>query len=74
MAPGDFFTIYDVNPLISSGTTGNGITIAVMGQTNISTADVDAFRSASSLPARTSSNFIVTLIPGPNPGTVTGGY
>jgi len=43
-----------------------------MGQTNISTADVDAFRSASSLPARTASNFIVTLIPGPNPGTVTG--
>ena len=72
MAPGDFFTIYDMNPLVSSGNLGNGVTIAVMGQTNISTADVDAFRSAAGLPARNSTNFIITLIPGPNPGTVSG--
>ena len=71
IAPGDFFAIYDVNPLLQNGTNGSGITIAVMGQTNISTTDVDAFRSASGLPARTASNFIITLIPGPNPGTVS---
>jgi Predicted protease len=72
MAPGDLFTIYDINPLIQSGIKGDGITVAVMGQTDISTADVDAFRSASGLPARTSSNFIIRLIPGPDPGTVSG--
>src|SRR6516164_1930512 len=72
IAPGDIYTIYDVNPLIQNGTKGDGITIAVMGQTDISTADVDAFRSASSLPARTSANFSIKLIPGPDPGTVSG--
>ena len=72
MAPGDLFSIYDVNPLIQSGIKGDGITVAIMGQTDISTADVDAFRTASGLPARTSSNFAIRLIPGPDPGTVSG--
>jgi subtilase family serine protease len=72
MAPGDLFTIYDTNPLIQSGIKGDGITVAVMGQTDISTVDVDAFRSASGLPVCTSSNFTIKLIPGPDPGTVSG--
>jgi subtilase family serine protease len=72
MAPGDLFAIYDINPLIQGGTKGDGITVAVMGQTDISTSDVDAFRSASGLPARTATNFIMKLIPGPDPGTVSG--
>lgn len=72
IAPGDIYTIYDVNPLIQNGTKGDGITMAVMGQTDISTVDVDAFRSASGLPARTSANFSIRLIPGPDPGTVSG--
>ena len=72
MAPGDLFSIYDINPLIQSGIKGDGVTVAVMGQTDISTTDVDAFRSASGLPARTSANFTIRLIPGPDPGTVSG--
>jgi subtilase family serine protease len=72
MAPGDLFAIYDINPLIQSGIKGDGITVAVMGQTDISASDVDAFRSASGLPARTPTNFIIKLIPGPDPGTVSG--
>jgi subtilase family serine protease len=71
IAPGDIYTIYDVNPLIQNGTKGDGITIAIMGQTDISTTDVDAFRIASGLPARTSSNFSIRLIPGPDPGIVS---
>ncbi len=50
MAPGDFYTIYDVNQLISNNSiNGSGISIAVIGQTDISTSDVAAFRSASGL-------------------------
>ena len=49
IAPGDFYTIYDTTPLLNSGYNGTGITIAVMGQTDIYTADVTAFRSASGL-------------------------
>jgi subtilase family serine protease len=35
VTPGDFAVIYDVNPLYSAGSTGKGITIAVIGQTDI---------------------------------------
>lgn len=50
IAPGDFYTIYDVNQLISNNAiNGTGISIAVVGQTDISTTDVAAFRSASGL-------------------------
>ena len=48
VSPGDFYTIYKV-PAASTGITGSGVTIAVMGQTDISISDVTAFRSASSL-------------------------
>src|SRR5216683_7472094 len=49
IAPGDFYTIYDVNPLLTSSINGTGLTIAVVGQTDISLADVAAFRAASGL-------------------------
>ncbi|RSL18770.1 Ig-like domain-containing protein [Edaphobacter aggregans] len=50
IAPGDFYTIYDVNQLISGNSiNGSGISIAIVGQTDISTAAVSAFRSASGL-------------------------
>lgn len=50
LAPGDFFTIYDVGPLLSQSVNGSGISIAVVGQTDISTSDVATFRSLSGLP------------------------
>ncbi len=49
IAPGDFYTIYDLSPLLSNSVNGNGITIAVVGQTDLSLADVAAFRTASGL-------------------------
>lgn len=52
IAPGDFYTIYDINPLLQTSIDGSGITIAVMGQTDLSLADVAAFRSASGLAAK----------------------
>ena len=64
LAPGDFATIYDLNTLYSTGIDGTGETIAVIGQTLISTTDIDAFRTAAGLPARTSSNFVQVQVPG----------
>ena len=43
--PGDFAKIYDV----PSALDGTGQTIAVVGQTDISNSDIDAFRSAAGL-------------------------
>ena len=59
LAPGDFATIYN----IPSGFDGTGQTIAVAGQTDINFSDIDAFRSAAGLPARTASNVQKILIP-----------
>ncbi len=51
--PGDFAVIYDMNPLYSATFTGSGVTIGVMGQTDIVMADITDFRNAASptLPA-----------------------
>ena len=65
IAPGDFYTIYDVSPLLSNSINGNGITIAVAGQTDISLSDVAAFRSASGL----STNAPTVKLYGTDPGT-----
>ncbi len=52
LAPGDLYTIYNTNPLLTSSINGAGITIAVMGQTDIALTDIAAFRSASGLTAK----------------------
>jgi subtilase family serine protease len=66
IAPGDFYAIYNSTPLFTSGVTGAGITIAVMGQTNIRTADVTAFQTAAGLTPKLPT---LTLVPGStNPG------
>ena len=65
IAPGDFYTIYDVKPLLSSSINGTGITIAVAGQTDISLSDVTAFRTAAGL----STNLPTVKLYGADPGT-----
>jgi subtilase family serine protease len=62
--PGDFATIYDLNPLYTLGLDGAGQTIAVVGQTAISLTDIDGFRSAAGL-----SKYDPTLFLVPNTGT-----
>lgn len=52
VTPADFATIYDVAPLYNAGFDGTGQKIAVVGQTVIHPADIDAFRSAAALPAK----------------------
>jgi subtilase family serine protease len=65
LAPGDFYTIYDVNPLLTSSINGSGIKIAVAGQTDVSIADITAFRAASGL----SVNNPTVKLYGSDPGT-----
>jgi hypothetical protein len=59
VAPGDFAVIYDVNPLYTAGNTGKGVTIAVIGQTDIVPADITDFRGAAGLPANPPTVFTV---------------
>jgi subtilase family serine protease len=50
LAPADFATIYDLNPLYSAGLNGAGQSIAVMGQSAIFASDLADFRTAANLP------------------------
>jgi hypothetical protein len=59
ISPADFYTIYDENPLLTASTpiNGTGVTIAVMGNTDLTSgnvlpdANIAQFRSAAGLPA-----------------------
>ncbi|HZL26518.1 MAG TPA: protease pro-enzyme activation domain-containing protein [Acidobacteriaceae bacterium] len=51
LAPADFWTIYDEANLISGGTNGTGITVAVMGQTDVNVSDITTFRTLGGLSA-----------------------
>jgi subtilase family serine protease len=64
LAPGDFATIYDLNPLYSAGFTGSGETIAIMGQSLIASTDITHFQSAAGLTQKAPT---MTLVP--NSGT-----
>ncbi len=84
LAPSDFYTIYDMNPLLtgSPAINGSGMTIAVVGQTELFTPpsapvqgvvtpvtdpDVAAFRKAAGLPAGPTN----TELFGANPGVLS---
>lgn len=54
LAPGDFWTIYNVP---HATYTGAGQSIAVIGQTTINTSDLDTFRTNSGLPLTSATNF-----------------
>jgi len=71
IAPGDFYTIYNVSPLLNASTpiNGTGVTIAVMGQTALLLDRVAAFRTAAGLPAKAPT----TQSAGSNPPGVVSG-
>ena len=64
LGPYDFATIYDVLPLWNVGIDGTGVTIAIVGETDIQLTDVQAFRTFFGLPA----NDPVFIWNGPDPG------
>jgi subtilase family serine protease len=68
LAPNDFATIYDLNPLYAAGINGSGQTLVVAGQTQIEVSDITTFRSSYGLPA---SDPQILLVPGSrSPGIV----
>jgi hypothetical protein len=70
LTPGDLAVIYDINPLYTAGDTGKGITIAVVGQTDIVPADITDFRAAAGLSVN---NPTVVTVPGTTPSSVATG-
>ena len=65
IAPADFYQIYNETPTLQAGFSGSTVTIAVMGQVDISQADVSAFRTAAGLAAST----VTMKLYGADPGT-----
>jgi hypothetical protein len=70
LTPGDIAVIYDINPLYTAGDTGKGVTIAVVGQTDIVPADITDFRAAAGLSVN---NPTVVTVPGTTPLSVAAG-
>ena len=68
MAPADFATIYNTNPLLTAGNNGAGQTIAIVGRTNIHLQDIADFRSMFGMGAGNTS----VVIDGIDPGIVDG--
>jgi hypothetical protein len=69
LGPADFAVQYGVESLHASGIDGRGVSIAVIGRTDIKLSDVQAFRSFFGLPA----NDPVFVHNGPDPGNLGSG-
>jgi subtilase family serine protease len=67
LAPADFATIYNLNPLYQQALDGSGQSVAIVGRTNINLSDVRQFRSAFGLPAKDPQ----IIVNGRNPGIVS---
>lgn len=65
LAAGDFAKIYDLNPLYANGIDGTGVTIGIVGRSNIKVSDVAFFRSFMGLAA----NNPIVVLNGADPGT-----
>jgi len=50
LMPGDFSKIYDAQSVVASGVDGTGVSIAIVGRSDIAMSDVEAFRTISGLP------------------------
>jgi subtilase family serine protease len=70
LAPEDFATIYNVKGLYDAGFDGSGQKVAIVGQTAINTADMDAFRTASGLDKNDPQ---LLLVPGSGTSTTCSG-
>lgn len=64
LAPGDYAKIYNTAPLLKSGVTGAGISIAIAGRSDIELSDVQTFRQIFGLPA----NDPIFIVNGQDPG------
>jgi hypothetical protein len=69
-SPGDFALQYDLNPLYAAGTTGTGVTIGLIGASNVDPTVVATYRSFFGLPASPLNVVIDGLDPGENNAVV----
>jgi uncharacterized protein (TIGR03437 family) len=69
LAPKDLWTIYDTLPLYNAGITGQGMKLAVMGQSNVNLSDIAAYQAAVGLAANPPLKLLVpgSLDPGLTP-------
>ena len=65
LAPDDFATIYDIAPLYQAGADGSGVSIAVVGESDILLSDIHTFRTRYNLPANDPK---MTLVGATDPG------
>ena len=65
-APGDIYTAYNIQPLISASDTGAGQSITLVGQSAIQTSDIENFQKAAGLAVKDPQQFLV-----PNSGNST---
>jgi len=70
LTPKDVGTIYDINTAWNAGYTGTGVTIAVVGQSQISASDISAFQSAAGLTAKAPT---MVLVPNSGAAVVSAG-
>ncbi len=78
LGPADFATIYNVLPLwrgntpLTSPVDGTGVTIGIVGGSNINLQDVISFRTVFGLPTNLPANIPQVVLNGPDPGIVKG--
>jgi pro-kumamolisin-like protein/Big-like domain-containing protein len=72
LAPADYATIYNINPLYSAGINGFGTSIAVVGRSDLFNGGQDAgdFRAIFGV---NGNGFIIPVLDGPDPGDLGGG-
>jgi hypothetical protein len=70
VGPGDFATIYSVQPLYAAATPidGTGQTIGIVTDSNINVQDVADFRHMFGLDAKYPANNVTVIVNGPDPG------
>lgn len=70
MTPKDVATIYDINAAYNAGYTGAGQSIAVVGQSEITVTDIEAFQSAAGLTVKDPT---LVLVPGSGTAAIVSG-
>lgn len=73
LAPADFATIYDLTPLQQAGFDGTGQSIAIVGESDVLSGDLSAFRTRYGLPANTPKMLLYSGVdPGYNGAQIEG--
>ncbi len=70
LTPSDFAAIYDINPLYAANINGSGVTIAVLGKTDVLLGDISKFQTVNQPPFTTVNLPIVVQANG-DPGYVS---